>query len=66
MANIFKYSADPFFLSFPHLSFYFPPIRFDVKDRFSVAALNKQQDSQCTYNVTMWNVRTTIVAVEKQ
>jgi hypothetical protein len=29
-------------------------------------AVRKKQEEQCTYNVTMWRVGVTIVAVEKQ
>jgi hypothetical protein len=31
-----------------------------------IATFNMEQDRQCTYNVTFWRVRVTVVAAETQ
>jgi len=37
------------------------PSKYSLRDNITT-----KQDRQCTYNVTFWRVRATIVAVEKQ
>jgi hypothetical protein len=38
----------------------------NTKEKLVMPRIIIQQDRQYTYNVTMWRVRETIVAVEKQ